>query len=111
MNFILWKTVVEHNSKDIPSYFLDFFFYYYYYYLHVYRKLEHFFIRKKPSLRLVCLILHVSIYKKTIYMKNVRFTTPIQQLYNNPSHEGGPLYRIKSLYIYIYRFGSQPKNS
>jgi len=35
-------------------------------------------------------------------MKNVRFTTPIQQLYNNPSHEGGPLYRIKSLYIYIY---------
>jgi hypothetical protein len=22
-------------------------------------------------------------------MENVRFTTPIQQLYNNPSHEGG----------------------
>jgi len=22
--------------------------------------------------------------------ENVRFTTPIQQLYNNPSHEGGP---------------------
>jgi len=33
-------------------------------------------------------------------MKNVRFTTPIQQLYNNPSHEGG---RIESNpYIYIY---------
>jgi len=23
-------------------------------------------------------------------MENVRFTTPIQQLHNNPSHEGGP---------------------
>jgi hypothetical protein len=24
--------------------------------------------------------------------ENVRFTTPIQQLYNNFSHEGGPTY-------------------
>jgi hypothetical protein len=25
-------------------------------------------------------------------MKNVRFTTPTQQVHNNPSHEGGPQY-------------------
>jgi hypothetical protein len=27
-----------------------------------------------------------------ITQENVRFTTPIQQLYNNPLHEGGPQY-------------------
>jgi hypothetical protein len=29
------------------------------------------------------------IYLLFMIWENVRFTTPIQQLYNNPSHEGG----------------------
>jgi hypothetical protein len=30
----------------------------------------------------------VQLLCKVLEMKNIRFTTPIQQLHNNPSHEG-----------------------
>jgi hypothetical protein len=32
---------------------------------------------------------HTLLCLSVVSLKNVRFTTPIQQLYNNPSHEGG----------------------
>jgi hypothetical protein len=39
-----------------------------------------------------CTVVVLVLYKNQIpyiYKENVRFTIPIQQLYNNPSHEGG----------------------
>jgi hypothetical protein len=34
----------------------------------------------------------LSRFSVIFYKENVRFTTPIQQLYNHPSHEGEPHY-------------------
>jgi len=36
-------------------------------------------------------------------MENVRFTTPIQQLYNNPLHEGGPQYVGTVIVLVLYK--------
>jgi len=36
-----------------------------------------------------------------IYIKNARFTTSIQQLYNNPSDEGEPQYKVVSFVFVI----------
>jgi hypothetical protein len=36
------------------------------------------------------LMWEIRLWSSVQSLENVRFTTPIQQLYNNPSHEGGP---------------------
>jgi hypothetical protein len=44
------------------------------------------------SLESCTTVAQLSRFSVIFYKENVRFTTPIQQLYNNPSHEGEPHY-------------------